>query len=95
MDSVERSIYEAANFVKLKRENALKRYLDEFNIKDVFAYNYNYTDNTFTIYTARPGIWIGLHGIGVSRLEEILSEDIAENCKVVFKEIKGNFVVHY
>lgn len=84
-----------SEYVREKHENAIKRYLNEVNIKDIFAYDYNYTDHTFTIYTARPGIWIGLHGAGVSRLEEILSEDISENCKVLFKEIKGNFVVHY
>jgi len=94
MDSVERSIHEAANFMKLKRENALKRYLDEFNIKDVFAYDYNYSSNTFIIYTSKPGIWIGLHGKGANRLKQILSEDITENCNVEFREIKGNFIVH-
>lgn len=79
-------------FVKKMHETALKKYLDRVGIKDVFAYEYSYDENKFTIYTKYPGIWIGKGGQGVALLKEILSEDVKKNCDVCFKEIRGNFV---
>jgi ribosomal protein S3 len=79
-------------FTKKLHETALKKYLDRVGIKDVFAYEYSYDDNKFTIYTKYPGIWIGKGGQGVDLLKEILSEDVAKNCNVCFKEIRGNFI---
>ena len=73
-------------------ENALRHYLEEINFKDTFAYTYDYSENKFIIYTCRPGIWIGKGGEGVDLLKKILASEVAENCSVEFKEIRGRFV---
>lgn len=85
---------ECIESVKNLHVNALKKYLDKVGIKDVFAYEYNYGENKFTIYTRKPGVWIGKGGQGVTLLKQILSEEVKENCDVCFKEIKGYFVSH-
>lgn len=75
------------------RENAFKKFFNKVGIKDIFAYDYSYDKNKFTIYTSKPGIWIGLHGKNVEILREILSKEIKEGCDVEFKEIRGKFIV--
>ena len=84
---------ESLEYVKNLHESALKKYLNEIGFKDIFAYEYSYSENKFTIYTCRPGIWIGKGGAGVERLKEILSKEVKENCSVAFKEMRGHFVV--
>jgi len=84
---------ECSEYIKNLHENALKKYLNEIGFKDIFAYDYSYDENKFTIYTCRPGIWIGKGGTGVERLKEILSKEVKENCSVAFKEMRGHFVV--
>ena len=74
-------------------ENALKKYINAVGFKDTFAYSYDYSENKFTIYTRKPGIWIGKGGTGVQLLKEILSQEVKENCGVEFKEIRGYFVM--
>ena len=81
-------------YIRNLHENALKKYLNEIGFKDIFAYDYNYSENKFTIYTCRPGIWIGKGGEGVRLLKEILSNEVKENCDVSFKEIHGHFIAH-
>ena len=76
---------ECAIFIKDRDQAALKRYLNERGMRDTFAYDYSYTENKFTIYTCKPGIWIGRGGEGVDRLKQILSEDVKEGCNVEFK----------
>ena len=83
---------DSLDYSRNKHENALKRYLNEAGFKDTFAYEYNYSENKFTIYTSKPGYWIGKFGAGVKFLKEILSKDVRENCSVEFKEIRGGFV---
>lgn len=83
---------ECLEYVKNLHENALKKYLNEIGFKDIFAYEYSYSENKFTIYTRRPGVWIGKGGEGVKLLKEILAKEVKEDCNVEFKEICGNFV---
>lgn len=80
------------NYETNLHENAIKKYVNTIGFKDTFAYNYSYSDNTFTIYTSRPGIWIGKGGEGVKLLKEILSKEVREDCDVKFKEIRGKFI---
>ena len=84
---------ESITYVDNLHESALKKYVQEAGFKDVFAYTYDFSKNKFTIYTRKPGVWIGLGGSGVKRLKEILSTDVRENCDVEFKEIRGRFIV--
>lgn len=84
---------EAILSINKMREDALKHFMEKVGIKDVFAYEYNYDQNKFTIYTSKPGIWIGYHGKNVEILKEILSKEIKEGCGVEFKEIRGKFIV--
>lgn len=84
---------ESMNYIKNLHSNALKKYVNEIDFKDTFAYEFNCRNNTFTIYTRKPGIWIGKGGVGVDRLKQILSEELKRDCKVEFKEIRGEFVV--
>ena len=79
--------------IKNMHENALKQYLNLAGFKDTFAYEYSFSENKFTIYTRRPGTWIGKGGAGAKLLKEILSKEVQENCDVAFKEIRGHFVV--
>ena len=80
------------NYINKLHENAFKHFLQEIGLKDTFAYKYDYETNTFTVYTCRPGIWIGKGGKGVNRLKEILSQEVKENCNVEFVEIRGRFI---
>ena len=84
---------DAINYMKNVEENALRKFLEQVGIKDIFAYDYDYSKNKFTIYTSKPGIWIGYHGKNVEILKEILSKEVKENCEVAFKEIRGRFIV--
>lgn len=84
---------EAICYMNNLYENAFKQFADKVGLKDTFAYDYNYSENKFTIYTSRPGVWIGLHGKNVKILQHILSKEIKEGCEVEFKEIKGKFLV--
>ena len=79
-------------YMEKKRQEAFKHFMDKIGLKDTFAYDYSYLDNKFTIYTSKPGIWIGLHGKNVENLKDILSKEIREDCDVEFKEIRGKFI---
>lgn len=81
-----------SEYIKNLHENALKKYIYKAGFKDTFAYVYDYNANKFTIYTSRPGVWIGKGGEGVSLLKDILSKEVKENCDVDFKEIRGHFM---
>ena len=84
---------DSIDYMNNVHESALKHYLEEINVKDTFAYTYDYCNNKFIIYTCRPGVWIGKGGKGVDRLKEILANEVAENCGVDFKEVRGRFVI--
>ena len=76
------------------QEKPLRQYLTERNINDIFFYKYEHIDRELTIFTNRPGIWIGRSGEGVNRLKEILSEQFDHEVEVSFVEIKGRFMSH-
>lgn len=84
---------ESLECIKNLHENALKKYLNEIGFKDIFAYEYSYSENKFTIYTSKPGVWIGKGGAGVKLLKDILSKEVKDNCDVNFEEIRGHFIV--
>lgn len=84
---------ESMNYMKNLHGNALKKYVNEAGFKDTFAYEYNYSTHKFTIYTSRPGVWIGKGGTGVDRLKEILLTELKKSCEIEFKEIRGEFVI--
>lgn len=83
---------DAILYMEKIRQKAFKHFCDKVGIKDTFAYDYSYSDNKFTIYTSKPGIWIGLHGKNIEILKDILSKEIKEGCNIEFKEIRGKFI---
>lgn len=83
---------EAINTMDKLIENAFKQFMDKVGLKDIFAYKYNYDENKFTIYTSRPGFWIGYRGKNIEILKDILSKQIKEGCDVDFREIRGQFI---
>lgn len=76
------------------QEKPLRQYLTERNINDNFFYEYENINRELTIFTNRPGIWIGRGGEGVNRLKEILSKQFDHEVEVSFMEIKGRFMSH-
>lgn len=57
----------------------------------VCTYTYEYVANKITIYTDRPGYWIGYHGNGVTILKASLSTALhRDNVEVAFIELKGS-----
>lgn len=88
----ENFIAECSDYVDTLRKNAFEEFMNKVGIKDTFAYNYDCGKNKVTIFTCRPGVWIGFRGDNVKILKEILSKEIHEGCYVEFVEIKGKFL---
>lgn len=73
-------------------EETLKKCAEFFGItKSICTYTYEYGANKITIYTDRPGYWIGYHGNGVTILKASLSTALhRDNVEVAFIELKGS-----
>lgn len=76
-------------------EKTLKKCAEFFGITNfgnsVCAYTYEYGANKITIYTDRPGYWIGYHGNGVTILKAALSSALQrDNVEVAFIELRGS-----
>ena len=76
-------------------EKTLKKCAEFFGITNfgnsVCAYTYEYGANKITLYTDRPGYWIGYHGNGVTILKASLSTALhRDNVEVAFIELKGS-----
>lgn len=72
-------------------EKALKKCAEFFGITNcVCAYAYEYGDNKITIYTDKPGLWIGYYGNGSTILRAALSIALhRDGVEVAFVELKG------
>lgn len=83
---------DAINYMKEKKENPIKEFMEKIGIEETIAYEYlaNYT--TLVIYTRHPGIWIGLHGRDNLLLKEILKSSFGHEVEVEYKEIRGDFI---
>ena len=76
-------------------EKTLQKCAEFFGITNcgnsVCTYTYEYSDNKITIYTDRPGYWIGYHGNGVTILKAAFSAALhRDNVEVAFIELKGS-----
>ncbi len=83
---------EIYNDVVTERENILKTFLKTNNISDSFAYNFTDFGTKLTIYTSKPGIWIGFKGETVNSLKEYLKKELDKDVEIIFKEIKAKFI---
>lgn len=72
-------------------EETLKKCASFFGMTNcVCAYAYEYGANKITLYTDKPGLWIGYHGNGVTILKAALSAALhRDNVEVAFIELKG------
>lgn len=72
-------------------EETLKKCASFFGMTNcVCAYTYEYSDNKITIYTDKPGLWIGYHGNSSTILRAALSTALhRDNVEVAFVELKG------
>ena len=70
----------------------LINFLKKNNIKDIFAYEIDYSNNVYTIYTSKPGLWIGRHGKTIEKLIEEVSKYEGDKFKIDIKSIKGHFL---
>lgn len=72
-------------------EKTLQKCAEFFGIKNcICTYTYEYGANKITIYTDKPGWWIGFHGNGVTILKAALSAALhRDNVEVAFIELKG------
>lgn len=70
-------------------DNIIKEFLHKINFHDAVFIEETY--HKVTIYTTRPGVWIGKAGCNVDLLKKMLrnSEWFAEDVDVAFKEIHG------
>lgn len=76
-------------------EKTLKKCAEFFGITNcgnsVCTYTYEYGANKITIYTDKPGLWIGYHGNSSTILRAALSTTLhRDNVEVAFVELKGN-----
>ena len=72
-------------------EETLKKCVEFFGITNcICTYTYEYSDNKITIYTDKPGLWIGYHGNNSTILRAALSAALhRDNVEVAFVELKG------
>lgn len=68
-----------------------QKFMDNCNFHDNFFYDMCYRTHTCTIYTTKPGLWIGKHGKNLKALTEILSND-GMHWDIKLKEIKGTYL---
>lgn len=88
---------DAIKYCRELRTTPIMDFMKEKSFNETIAYEYNTKDTELTIYTTRPGIWIGPRGREVNRLREILKENFGHDVEVNIKEIKfysGGFL-HY
>ena len=76
-------------------EKTLRKCAEFFGITNcgnsLCTYTYEYGTNKITIYTDRPGYWIGYRGNGVIILKAALSTALhRDNVEVAFIELKGS-----
>ena len=77
--------------LKSYRKEIFKRFMNDCNFHDNFFYEMCYRTHTCTIYTTKPGLWIGKNGNNIKALTEILSND-GMHWDVKLKEIKGTYL---
>ena len=72
-------------------EETLKKCASFFGItKSICTYTYEYSDNKITLYTDKPGLWIGYHGNSSTILRAALSTALhRDNVEVAFVELRG------
>ena len=70
--------------------HVFKKFLKKIGFHDTFGYHY--FDNTCTIYTSNPGLWIGFKGKNVKELKNLLSKVKGCEVEVKFIQIKGEIL---
>jgi ribosomal protein S3 len=85
---------EALAYAKEREERVLKTWLTEIGYKpdDPIGYEINRSKKITKIYSTRPGPLIGLRGINVEKLKQILSNEYRGKWKVEFIEVRGGFI---
>lgn len=73
------------------RKDMFQKFMDDCNFHDNFFYEMCYRTHTCTIYTTKPGLWIGKNGKNIKALTKILSSD-GMHWDVKLKEIKGTYL---
>lgn len=76
----------AIDYMKQKRNDCFKSFLKEIGFEDTFAYSYSIKNETVTIYTKKPGCWIGLKGKHIPVLRKCLKE-VFDGYEIKFQEI--------
>lgn len=81
-------------YAKERDERILKTWLTEIGYKfnDPIGYEINLSSKIAKIYSTRPGPLIGLRGINVEKLRQILSNEYRGEWKVEFNDIRGGFI---
>mgnify|MGYP004498654345 FL=1 len=77
--------------LKSYRKEIFQRFMNDCNFHDNFFYEMCYRTHICTIYTTKPGLWIGKNGNNIKVLTEILSSD-SIHWDVKIKEIKGTYL---
>ena len=85
---------ESFAFTKNREESVIKKWLNVigYTYKEPVGYYRNSWEREMEIYTTRPGGMIGKAGIGVKKLENMLTEEFGGEWKVRFIEVRGGFV---
>lgn len=55
-------------------EKVMKKWLKEAKLNEDIHYNINYSENTITIYTTRPGWLIGMRGCLIEKYNSIMQK---------------------
>lgn len=79
-------------YEKLRNEQTIQKWLDSIGYTEPVGYYRDISNKTMEIYTTRPGILIGKHGVSVYAFQKMLEEEFHGEWKVKFIEIRGGFV---
>ena len=91
-ESWERFRGECLEYMRNKENTLVKKWLDNINYIEPVGYYINIGKQEIEIYATKVGVLIGRAGVGVDKLNEILTEEFNGEWEVKFVEIRGSFV---
>ena len=91
-DDWEECIAQMLAQVKEQEESIISKWLKEIGYNAPVGYYRNVLKQEMEIYTTRPGVLIGKHGVCVERLKQMLQEYFSIEYSIKFIEIRGGFV---
>ena len=83
---------DALRYTRERNEGLLKKWLNKIGYTKPVGYYYNYSKKEIELYTTRPGLLIGKHGVHIFEFKDMLKEEFGYEWTVKFVQIRGGFV---